>query len=590
MSTNSDDKTEVVADSDKVDQRKQPKPIRWWPALILLLLMLTCRLIGLLFESPPIPAVMAGVMGPPLIGFLLFAWWLLASRAFIREKLIGAAGLILIAGLALWLDHKSMWGMGYALFQMPVGMAAFALPLILFANRYSHRVSIALLGALIGFGAWGLLRFDGVDGEFNPGFSFRFSPTPEEQYLESIANSEATGSTAADSNLVINEANSEWPAFRGRNRTNVVSDVVLDANWEQNPPKLIWKSLVGPGWSSFSVAGKRLFTQEQRGDSEAIVCLDADSGKVIWAYEYPGRFAESTGGAGPRATPTIGEDALYCMGGDGTVTCLKPTTGELVWQRELKEDAGRQPPPWGWASSPLVADSKVIVYAGGEKGIIAYDAKTGDILWTAPSGNHGYSSAQLAEFDGVNGLLMVSNFGLQFLDLQDGHTIWEQDKPSENYRVVQPLVIGNSVLYAGSLGEGSFRVSVSKSGDSWDVTEDWDSRSLKPSFNDFVLHNGHVYGFDHSIFASIDVETGAKNWKRGRYGNGQVLLLDSAGQLLLTSERGELVLLEANPEQHVELAKFPALEGKTWNHSVLIGDRLYLRNGQEAACFQLWLK
>ncbi len=182
---------------------------------------------------------------------------------------------------------------------------------------------------------------------------------------------------------------------------------------------------------------------------------------------------------------------------------------------------------------------------------------------------------------------METNAGLQFISAKDGSKIWQYDSPVQNYRALQPLVLGNSILLANSLGEGTKKLSVSRDGDQWSIKEEWASRDMKPDFNDFVEYQGSLYGFDGNIFASIDLATGKRQWKKGRYGNGQVLLLCDAGQMLLTSEAGELVLLRADSKSMVELAKFPAIEGKTWNHSVVVGNHVFIRNAEEAACYEL---
>lgn len=182
---------------------------------------------------------------------------------------------------------------------------------------------------------------------------------------------------------------------------------------------------------------------------------------------------------------------------------------------------------------------------------------------------------------------MSSNLGLQFLSVTDGSTIWNHEWPVENYRAIQPLVMGDSVLIGTSLGVGTRRIRVAHEGDSWRISEMWTAKDMKPDFNDFVEYGGYLYGFDGNIFSCVDCATGQRKWKKGRYGNGQVLLLPDAGQLLIISETGELVLLKADPDKHLESGKVQALKGKTWNHPVLIGNRLYLRNAEEAACFEL---
>ena len=154
--------------------------------------------------------------------------------------------------------------------------------------------------------------------------------------------------------------------------------------------------------------------------------------------------------------------------------------------------------------------------------------------------------------------------------------------------IVQPQQISpTSVIVPFGDGGGLSRIDVERVDDSWLVTERWTTRNLKPSFNDFVYHDGHLYGFDQSIFTCIDVETGQRRWKRGRYGFGQVLLFDEQELLLITTEQGWIVLLEANPERHTELARIEALTDKTWNHPMVARDRLVVRNGEEAICYDL---
>jgi outer membrane protein assembly factor BamB len=183
---------------------------------------------------------------------------------------------------------------------------------------------------------------------------------------------------------------------------------------------------------------------------------------------------------------------------------------------------------------------------------------------------------------------MATEVGLQAFRPGDGRSVWRHDWADQAMRIVQPHRIGDDqVLFGSGYGNGTRLLQVTAAEDTWDATEVWTSKRLKPYFNDFVHHEGFVYGFDGKILTCIDVATGKRRWKGGRYGYGQLLLLPETDRLLVLSETGEVALVKAEPEEHVELGKFQAIEGKTWNHPVVAHNRLLVRNGQEAACFAL---
>jgi outer membrane protein assembly factor BamB len=349
---------------------------------------------------------------------------------------------------------------------------------------------------------------------------------------------------------------------------------------------------VGPAWSSFAVAGDLLFTQEQRGPKEVVVCLHADSGQEIWSQAIETRFYDPLGGPGPRATPTLADGGLFVTGATGAVMRLDPTTGAIVWKQELQTVAARQLPMWGFAASPLVTRGLVIVYAGGEgdKGVLAFEAKDGRLRWSAAAGNDSYSSPQLNTIAGEELVLMLTNEGLRMLEPATGALRLNYEWKFAGYRALQPhLLEDDTLLLPTGMGTGTRAIRITKTGSQLAAEERWTSRSLKPDFNDFVTYQSHAYGFDGGSFCCIDLKTGERKWRGGQYGKGQVLLLESSGLLLVLSEQGRVFLLRTDPNAHVELASFVALEGKTWNHPVVVANRLYVRNSQEAACYELSL-
>ena len=358
----------------------------------------------------------------------------------------------------------------------------------------------------------------------------------------------------------------------------------IETDWSASPPVELWRRPIGPGWSSFAVRGDLLYTQEQRGDDEVVACYNATTGEPVWTHRDAARFLESNAGAGPRATPTLSDGRVYTFGATGILNALDAGNGAVVWSRNAASDTGAEVPDWGFSSSPLVVDDVVIVAAAGQ--LVAYDLATGNPRWFGPAGGGSYSSPHLVTIDGVAQVLLLSGAGATSVAPADGKLLWEH--PWRGFPIVQPaLTADGDVLIAASGESGTRRIAVAHGPGGWTVEERWTSNGLKPYFNDFVVHKGHAFGFDGSILACIDLEDGKRKWKGGRYGNGQLVLLPDQDLLLVLSEEGELALVRATPDQFTELARFPAIEGKTWNHPVLVGDVLLVRNGEEMAAFRL---
>jgi outer membrane protein assembly factor BamB len=228
----------------------------------------------------------------------------------------------------------------------------------------------------------------------------------------------------------------------------------------------------------------------------------------------------------------------------------------------------------------------VIVAASGR--LVAYDAAGGEPRWLGPREKGSYSSPHLAVIDGVEQAILLTDAGAAAFAPADGRLLWRHEWPGA--AILQPAVLAGGLLITtggAAGGEGTRRLTLSQGPDGWTTSESWTSRGLKPYFNDFVVHNGHAYGFDGSILACIGLVDGKRKWKGGRYGNGQMLLLPGQDLLLVLSEQGELALVSATPERFAEVARIPAIEGKTWNHPALAGTTLLVRNGQEMAAFRL---
>ena len=364
----------------------------------------------------------------------------------------------------------------------------------------------------------------------------------------------------------------------------------IETDWAKSPPVAIWRRPIGPGWSSFAVAGDLLYTQEQRGEDEVVTAYRMTTGEPVWRHRDAARFYESNAGAGPRGTPTLSNGRLYTLGATGILNALDASSGAVVWSRNPVTDTGVTIPVWGIASSPLVVNGMVVVAASGR--LAGYDAATGKPRWFRPTGGGGYSSPHLTTIGGVTQILLLSGGGAIGVAPADGAVLWQHALWESATGIVQPATVDGDLLIAAADamgGIGMRRLAIAHGPGGWTAEERWTSRGLKPYFNDFVVHKGHAFGFDGSILSCIDVKDGARKWKGGRYGSGQLVLLADQDLLLVTSEEGELALVSATADKFTELARVPALEGKTWNHPVLVGDVLLVRNGQEMAAFRLSL-
>ncbi len=559
--------------------------LRLWPAIALFVFLWIFRSLPRVVEDPSMQLMMTAFFGPLACTALILIWWVAASRATRRERVVGLLGFLALGVIGFFVGHSTIRGFG-TLSAVQWGASAFVVGLV--ASRWirpERRTAIGLAAVALAFGYWALVRMDGVwGGDFKADRSWRWSRTAEDDYL--AARQGRTGGASLDEPL----AEAQWPGFRGPGRDGVVPGLTIAEDWQATPPRELWRIQVGPGWSSFAVAGRWIFTQEQRGELEAVVAYDGENGAELWAHEYPSRFFEAMGGAGPRATPTLAAGRLFALGAEGILHRLEPETGTVVWQADLRVDSQREPPMWGFSSSPLVVDDVVIVHAGGEgdRGVLAYGVDDGGLRWGAPAGGHTYSSPQLSRVAGETSVPVVTDDGLVLYDPADGSVVWEHEWPINNYRVLQPLVIGEStLLMTTGQGVGTRRLDLRRDGAGLVGEERWTSRGMKPDFNDYVAHEGSLYGFDPNILACIDLETGERRWKGGRYGAGQLMLLPDSSQLLVISEKGDLVLVRATPERHEELTRMKVLDAKTWNHPALVGDRLYLRNAEEAVALAM---
>ena len=497
------------------------KPIRWWPLFV--------------------------ILGLAILGII--AIWLLEA-GHRQDKVLWIVMVVILTTFlgVLWLlgFSRLRWRIKF------IAVAAVALSVLLSTR---------------------LFQFKGFSGDLTPIFEWRWQEKPT-TFRQDSSGTSNTENPAMD-----------YPQYLGQHRNGVVSGIKLNLDWDAHPPQLVWRQPIGPGWSGFAVVGNSAITQEQEADWEKVVCYDLYTGEIKWSHQDRARYNAVPAGLGPRATPTISGNRVYTVGSTGILNCLDFETGEQLWTARTFEENKAKPPPWGVSVSPLVFDELVIVSAGGA---VAYHKETGDIVWTGYRTQTGYSSPFVTTLLGTEQIVVFNQGLITAHEPRTGKLLWKQPWV-ETYAecVAQPVPISDDTLLASTgYGAGAklYQLLRNPSGE-FDVSIIWETINLKAKFTNIIYYDGYLYGLDDGILACINPIDGARQWKRGRYGHGQTLLISDV--LLVTTESGDVVLVEPNPERHIEHARLKALTGKTWNTPALAGNYLLVRNDREAACYEL---
>ena len=478
-------------------------PLWWIAALQLLALVLTV--------TPSIQNALRFyfmMLGPAVCLLLFLIWLAFASRLPIKERLLIFLAFPVAFGLAVAVLHSSM---GLALWLYGLPLALLALPFVLRSTRSAStpkRLITVAATLLLCFLALAFSRLQGFNGDYHPEFAWRWSTSAE----DALASETLLGTPRE----VMLRGQAEWPGFRGPLRDGRVLDFGTALDWQSTPPEELWRIPVGPAWSSFAYASGRLFTQEQRGEEEVVSCYDATTGEPIWRWAHTSRFTDAVAGPGPRATPEVVGDRVFTLGARALLAAHDAETGRLLWQRDLMDEVDAMLPVWGFSGSPLVVDDAVVIYAGGSegRGLLAYSADSGEPLWHLPSRGMNFVSAQSMRLDGEDLVLFTDGKGLMALDPVDGTVLWQilpsgwTGPPMVQLQQLSP----DSLAVALGDGAGIARIQARVVDGEWKAEEIWSSQGLKPSYNDFVVHDGHLYGFDpqHLRLPSPVFETPAK--------------------------------------------------------------------------------
>jgi outer membrane protein assembly factor BamB len=385
----------------------------------------------------------------------------------------------------------------------------------------------------------------------------------------------------------------DWPQFLGLRRDSVSTETGLRQSWPAEGPPVLWQRQVGEGFSAPVVQGDRLILFHRVGAEEVVECLDAGTGKERWKFAYATQYVDDFGkGNGPRATPLIAGNRVFTLGADGWLHCLDLNTGQKIWARSLLRDYAVPRSYFGIGSSPVLEGDLLLVNVGAKgAGIVAFARDTGREVWKATSDGASYASPVVATMDGQRQAIFFTREGIVLLDPASGamrfHMRWRA-RIDASVNAASPVVVNELAFFSASYETGAILLRVRKEG----VETVWkDEEVLSSHYSNIVHHNGYLYGCDGrqevgAHLRCVHLATGKVKWTRERFGCGTLLLAE--GHLIVLTERGDLVLVDASPASYRELARahvFDSLPCRA--HLALANGRLYGRDGRKLVCWNL---
>ena len=388
--------------------------------------------------------------------------------------------------------------------------------------------------------------------------------------------------------LTTNAWSAEWPQYRGMNRDGVSKETGLSKTWGAEGPRVIWKVPLGEGYSGMSVVNGRIYTMDAQNGNEYVVCFDAVTGKEIWRSRSDATFINDQGN-GPRSTPTVDGEMIYTFGAQSYLYAWSAKDGKKIWENDLKKTLGAKVPIWGVSSSPLVEGNLLILPVGGgeSNAVVAFHKKTGALVWKSETDEPGYSSPLAVNLNGIRQIIIFSGTMLLSVSPTDGKVLWKYPwKTNWFVNSAMPIFVPEDKIFIStSYDRGAALLRVRNSGGEVSVEEIWLSKEMKNHFNSSVLHEGYIYGFDNAVLKCIDANTAEEKWRKSGFGKGSLILAD--GHLIVLSERGGLVIVEAAPAAYKEKARAQVLQGKCWTQPTLSEGKLYLRNQKQMICIDL---
>lgn len=402
--------------------------------------------------------------------------------------------------------------------------------------------------------------------------------------------------TVSNEGIAQQQVNGEWPQFLGPQRNGISAETGLLDRWPTDGPKQVWRVAGGVGMSGMAISRDRLVTLIQKEGQQWLLALNAQTGELVWQTKLAPEYRNGMG-HGPRGTPAISGDLVFAFTGEGILTAAKFSDGKPVWSRNVVQELKGAIAEYGMACSPLVVGDRVLVTAGAPNAtVVAYDAKSGKLAWTAGDDTAGYSSPALLDVGGRSQLVVYSGASVLGLKPDTGAVLWRHPyETTFDCNIVTPLSVKGQVFVSSGENHGSVLLSLKPNGEQFDVKEVWSSQGsksvLRNEWQTSILLDGHLYGFDNvgaagpvTHLTCINAATGDRVWQKLRFGKGNLIAAD--GKLFITTMTGELVVVRVTPKAFEEIGRTEVL-GSTRQAPALSNGMLYLRDDKEIVCLDV---
>ena len=378
-----------------------------------------------------------------------------------------------------------------------------------------------------------------------------------------------------------------WPNWMGPNHDGISAESNWSKKWPAGGLSVLWSKELGTGFSSFSVVDGLVWSMGHRDGRETVWCLDITSGDVVWSHSYPAELNPNLYEGGPGSTPTIHAGMVFTLSVDGRLMGFEQTTGKVVWESDLQKELDVEMHEWGFNSSPYILGNQLLLECGR---LVSFDWKTGRKIWQSTRHLAGYGSVRAFKFRDDVLLASLDCEGLRISRANDGSEValasWSSPFRTNS---TTPIVSGDRIFVSTGYNVGSVLFQLTGDG----LQQQYSHRLMRNHFNNSILYEGHLYGFDGNSnlgrvvrLTCMDFETGEIKWKRPGLGCGSLIIVD--GYLLVLSDDGDLVLAKASPDRFTEVARSRFLKGRCWTAPVLVNGRVYGRNADgHAVCVRL---